>query len=246
MYRSELGTGIASYRSEDVKPTTLISWHFKQNPPTNQQKRYRRKRRGRAQVAYIPFKRRRTERNPSAMVASVGLPRSRGGKTGVRTGAMAEGDAKSEGGNPSRDPCARFMDRTTSSPALGAKVPAKHRASLHQEGSGDREDGAVQDEGANLHGRKQEKDASRTTKHMRMHQKIRDEPNNSPVQAINHALYSLRSHAVAVPVNGVRRLANRRLLHSDRTGAMIGRRRPAIHSSITQHNSPCATDGEHH
>ena len=33
MYRSELGTGklsIASYRSEDVKPRTLISWHFKQ------------------------------------------------------------------------------------------------------------------------------------------------------------------------------------------------------------------------
>ena len=41
MYRSELGagkSGIASYRSEDAKPRTLISWHFKQNPPTNQQK----------------------------------------------------------------------------------------------------------------------------------------------------------------------------------------------------------------
>ena len=41
MYRSELETGksgIASYIYEDVKPRTLISWHFKQNPPTNQQK----------------------------------------------------------------------------------------------------------------------------------------------------------------------------------------------------------------
>ena len=41
MYRSELGigkSGIASYRSEDVKPRTLISWYFKQNPPINQQK----------------------------------------------------------------------------------------------------------------------------------------------------------------------------------------------------------------
>ena len=49
MYRSELGTGksgIASYRSEDVKPRTLISWHFKQNPLTNQQKNRQRRRGG--------------------------------------------------------------------------------------------------------------------------------------------------------------------------------------------------------
>ena len=84
---------------------------------------------------------------------------------GVRTSAMAEGEAKSEGGNPSRDPRARFMARTASSPALGAKVPAKHRASLHREGSGDREDGAVRDGGGHLHERKQEKRASRATKH---------------------------------------------------------------------------------
>ena len=111
-------------------------------------------------MAYIPSKRRRTERNPSARVASVGLPRSRGSKTGVRTGAMAEGEAKSEGSNPSRDLRARFMPRTASSPALGAKVPAKYRASLHQEGSGDREDGGVRNGGVNLHGRKQRKYAS--------------------------------------------------------------------------------------
>ena len=84
-------------------------------------------------MAYIPSKRRRTERNPPARVALVGLPRSRGSKTRVRTGAMAEGEAKSEGGNPSRDPRARFMAWTASSPVLGAKVPAKHRASLHRE-----------------------------------------------------------------------------------------------------------------
>ena len=58
-----------------------------------------------------------------------------------------------------------FMAWTASSPMLCAKVPAKHRASLHREGSGDREDGAVWDGGANLHGTKQEKDASRATKH---------------------------------------------------------------------------------
>ena len=53
MYRSELETcksGIASYWSEDIKPRTLISWHCKQNPQTNQQNRDWR--RGRAQVAY--------------------------------------------------------------------------------------------------------------------------------------------------------------------------------------------------
>ena len=50
-----------------------------------------------------------------------------------------------------------FMARTASSPALGAKVPAKHRASLHRKGCEDREDGAVRDEGGNLHGKKHEK-----------------------------------------------------------------------------------------
>ena len=100
---------------------------------------------------------------------------------------MAEGEAKSEGGNPSRDPRARFMARMALSPALGAKVPAKHRASLHREGSGDREDDGVRNGGANLHGRKQRKDASRTTKHRRMHQRMRDEPNDGPVRATNHA-----------------------------------------------------------
>ena len=84
---------------------------------------------------HIPSKRRRTEGNLPARVALIGLPRSRGSKTGVRTGAMAEGEAKSEGGNPSRDLRTRFMARTTSSPALGAKVPAKHQASLRREGS---------------------------------------------------------------------------------------------------------------
>ncbi|XP_066324077.1 pectinesterase inhibitor 8-like [Miscanthus floridulus] len=34
---------------------------------------------------------------------------------------MAEGEVKSEGGNPSRDPRTRFIARTTSSPALSAK-----------------------------------------------------------------------------------------------------------------------------
>ena len=77
---------------------------------------------------------------------------------------MAEGEAKSEGGNPSRDPRARFMAWTASSPALYAKVPTKHRASLHREGSGDQEDGAIRDGGANLHGRKQKKDTSRAPK----------------------------------------------------------------------------------
>ena len=81
-----------------------------------------------------------------------------------------------------------FMAWTASSPALGAKVPAKHRASLHREGSGDQEDGNVRDGGANLHGRKQEKDASRATKHKRMHQRMRDGPNDGPVRATNHAL----------------------------------------------------------
>jgi len=80
---------------------------------------------------------------------------------------MAEGEAKSEGGNPSRDLRARFIARTASSPALSEKVPAKHRASLHREGSGDREDGAVRDGGGHLHERKQEKSASRATKHRR-------------------------------------------------------------------------------
>ena len=60
-----------------------------------------------------------------------------------------------------------FIARTTSSPALSEKVPAKHRASLHREGSGDREDGAVRDGGGHLHKRKQEKSASRATKHGR-------------------------------------------------------------------------------
>ena len=60
---------------------------------------------------------------------------------GVRTRAMAEGEAKSEGGT--QYPCARFMARMASSPALDAKVPAKHRASLHRERSVDREDGRV-------------------------------------------------------------------------------------------------------
>jgi len=57
-------------------------------------------------------------------------------------------------------PARAFMARTASSPALGAKVPAKHRVSLHREGSGDREDGAVRDGRVNLHGRKQRKYAS--------------------------------------------------------------------------------------
>ena len=169
MYISELGTdksGIASHRSEDVKPRTLISWHCKQNPQINQQKIDSEEEEGKSACGiYIPSKRRRTERNPPTRVASVGLSRSRGSKTGVRTGAMVEGEAKSEGGNPSRDPRARFMARTVSSPALGMKVPAKHRASLHREDSGDREDGAVRDGGENLHGRKQENGASRATKH---------------------------------------------------------------------------------
>ena len=112
MYRSELGTGksgIASYRSEDVKPKPLISWHFKQNSPTNQQKIDSEEEEGKNTGGiYIPSKRRRTERNPPARVASVGLPRSRGSKMGVRTRAMAEGEAKSEGGSPSRDPRACF------------------------------------------------------------------------------------------------------------------------------------------
>ena len=60
-----------------------------------------------------------------------------------------------------------FMARTASSPALGAKVPAKHRASLHREESGDREDGAVWNRGVHLHKRKQEKSASRAIKHGR-------------------------------------------------------------------------------
>ena len=81
-----------------------------------------------------------------------------------------------------------FMARTASSPALGAKVPAKHRASLHREESGDREDGAVRDGRANLHMRKQEKDTSRTTKQSRMHRSMRDGPNVGPVLATNHAL----------------------------------------------------------
>jgi len=192
VYRPELGTGksgIASYRSEDVKPRTLISWHFKQNPPTNQQKIDSEEEEGKsAGGIYIPSKRRRIERNPPARVTSVGLPRSRGSKTGVRTGAMVEGEAKSEGGNPSRDPRACFMARTASSPALGAKVSAKHRASLHREGSGDREDGGVRDGGANLHGRKQRKDASRATKHSRMHRSMQDGPNDGSVWATNQAL----------------------------------------------------------
>jgi len=50
------------------------------------------------------------------------------------------------------------------------------------------EDGAVQDGGENLHRRKQEKDASRATKHRRMHQRMRDGPNDGPVRATNHAL----------------------------------------------------------
>ena len=89
-----------------------------------------------------------------------------------------------------------FMARTASSPALGAKVPAKHQASLHREGSGDREDGAVRDGRANLHGRKQEKDTSRTIKHRRMHQRMRDEPNDGPVRATNHALICLSSFII--------------------------------------------------
>ena len=100
---------------------------------------------------------------------------------------MAEGEAKSEGGNPSRDPRARFMARTASSPALSEKVPAKHRASLDREGSGDQEDGAVRDGGANLHGRKEEKYTSRTTKYRRMHPRMWDGPNDGPVRVTNHA-----------------------------------------------------------
>ena len=80
-----------------------------------------------------------------------------------------------------------FMARMASSPALGAKVPTKHRASLHREGSGDEEDDAVRDGGGNLHGRKQEKDASRATKHRRMHQIMWDGPYDGPVRATNHA-----------------------------------------------------------
>ena len=87
-----------------------------------------------------------------------------------------------------------FMARMASSPALGAKVPAKHRASLHREGSGDREDGNVRDGGANLHGRKQEKDTRRATKHRRMHQRMRDGPNDGLVRATNHALNVLLFH----------------------------------------------------
>ena len=60
---------------------------------------------------------------------------------------------------------ARFIARTASSPALSEKVPAKHRASLHREGSGDREDGIVRDGGGHLHERKQKKSASRATKY---------------------------------------------------------------------------------
>ena len=62
---------------------------------------------------------------------------------------------------------ARFIARTASSPALSEKVPAKHHESLHQEGSGDREDGVVRDGGGHLHERKQEKSASSATKHGR-------------------------------------------------------------------------------
>ena len=61
-------------------------------------------------------------------------------------------------------PARAFIIRTASSPALSEKVPAKHHASLHREGSGDREDGVVRD-GGHLHERKQEKNTSRVTKH---------------------------------------------------------------------------------
>jgi hypothetical protein len=61
-------------------------------------------------------------------------------------------------------PARAFITRTASSPALSKKVPTKHRASLHREGSGDREDGAIRDGGGHLHERKQEKGMSRATK----------------------------------------------------------------------------------
>ena len=79
---------------------------------------------------------------------------------------MAEGEAKSEGGNPSRDPRVRFIARAASSPALSEKVPTKHRVSLHREGSGDRENGVVRDGGGHLYERKQEKNTSRATGEM--------------------------------------------------------------------------------
>ena len=60
---------------------------------------------------------------------------------------------------------------------------------LHHEGRRNPEDGAVRDGGGNLHGRKQEKDVSRATKHRRMHQRMRDGPYDGPVRATNHALH---------------------------------------------------------
>ena len=70
-----------------------------------------------------------------------------------------------------------------------AWVPASwvNQVILHHERRRNPEDGAVQDGGGNLHGRKQKKDASRATKHRRMHRRMWDGPNDGPVRATNHA-----------------------------------------------------------
>ena len=68
-------------------------------------------------------------------------------------------------------------------------VPASwvNQVILHHEERRNPEDDVVRDGGGNLHGRKQEKDTSRATKHRRMHQRIRDGSNDGPVRVTNHA-----------------------------------------------------------
>ena len=80
-----------------------------------------------------------------------------------------------------------------------AWVPASwvNQVILHHERRRNPEDGAVQDGGGNLHGRKQKKDASRATKHRRMHQRMRDGPYDGLVRVTNHALFVLEGQVNA-------------------------------------------------
>jgi len=66
------------------------------------------------------------------------------------------------GGNPSRHP---RSPGTGASPVLTRSIRAKHRVVLHREGSGNREDGGVQDGGGQRYKTEQAKGARRGTKH---------------------------------------------------------------------------------
>jgi len=85
--------------------------------------------------------------NPSVKVDFGGQPRSRGSRKKGAPEQWTKERHEMGGGNPSRHP---RSPGTGASPALTRSIRAKHRVVLHREGSGNREDGDVRDEGVEV------------------------------------------------------------------------------------------------